>query len=52
MLFGGKLLPGTIVNTGRTYGTLKNLYIYIFLLKILGPIYYPVIVVIRTKYSA
>ena len=32
------LLRGAIVN--RTYGTHKNLYIYLFLLNIFGPIYY------------
>ena len=31
------LLRGTIVN--RTYGRYKNLYIYLFLLTIYGPIY-------------
>ena len=33
-----RLLRGTLVN--RTYGTHKNLYIYLFLLTLLGPIYY------------
>ena len=32
------LLRGAILN--RTYGTHKNLYIYLLLLTILGPIYY------------
>ena len=32
------LLPGTVVN--RTYGALKNLYIHLVFLKIVGPIYY------------
>ena len=32
------LLRGTIVN--RTYGTHKNLYIYLFSLTIFGPVYY------------
>ena len=32
------VLRGTIVN--RTYGLHKNLYIYLFLLKIFGPLYY------------
>ena len=34
----GIVLQGTIVN--RTYGTLKNLCISVFLLSIFGPIYY------------
>ena len=33
-----ELLPGTIVN--RTYGSYKNIYNYLFLLTIFGPIYY------------
>ena len=36
--YGYVVLRGTIVN--RTYGTHKNLYIYLFLLTIFGPIYY------------
>ena len=32
------LLQGAILN--RTYGTHKNLFISLFLLRILGPIYY------------
>ena len=32
------LLPGTIIN--RTYGTYKNLSIYLFLRRMFGPIYY------------
>ena len=34
------LLRGTITIVNRTYGTHKNLYIYLFLLTIFGPIYY------------
>ena len=34
----GLLLRGAIVN--RTYGTHKNLYVYLFLLTKIGPIYY------------
>ena len=37
-ILGGSLLRGTIVN--RTYGTHRNLYIYLFSLTIFGPIYY------------
>ena len=33
-----RLLRGGIVN--RTYGTDKNLYVYLFLQTIFGPIYY------------
>ena len=36
--FESRLLRGVIVN--RIYGTHKNLYIYLFLITIFGPIYY------------
>ena len=48
----GVILRGTIVN--RTYGTLKNLYIYLFFLTMFGPIYFvwsSVIVVVVSRFA-